>query len=435
MSHRRDALDAIGAGFGLQASVLISGVLAARLLGPEDRGLLALMWIVALVLAQLGTLGIPTAVPVFLGRERTAGRAIAATCVRVGAKQALAVLLIQVAVLTWVFSGPRAEAREAALATLPVPIAMITQLYGLAILQGLGRLRAMQLLRLLPVASYAALLLGGFLFGHPTLAFAAVAWTTAYVGSAIVTLEVVRSSLRGIPHMSRRDSIPSRALQRFGLRAMVGAVSPVETFRVDQLLVGLVLSAHALGLYVAALAFTNLPRFVAQGIGQVAVVRIASLREVDSVPLTIRRYTALATVAALCIAVPLAALAEPLMVFFFGAPFEAAVPAMQILQVATVLVCTRRVLGDCLRGAQFPAASSVAELVSYVVLVPCLVIGVAWNGAEGVAWALVASSAVSLAVLLRFAARRIHDFDETAPVTPASWVLADGVGTQIQSGR
>ena len=43
----------------IQGLVLVTGVLAARVLGPIDRGHLALIWTVALVLAQFGTLGLP----------------------------------------------------------------------------------------------------------------------------------------------------------------------------------------------------------------------------------------------------------------------------------------------------------------------------------------------------------------------------------------
>ena len=70
MPRRRDAADAIVAGFALQATVMLTGILAARLLGPENRGLLALIWVVAVALAQFGTLGVPAALTFYVGRGR-----------------------------------------------------------------------------------------------------------------------------------------------------------------------------------------------------------------------------------------------------------------------------------------------------------------------------------------------------------------------------
>ena len=56
---------------------------------------------------------------------------------------------------------------------------------------------------------------------------------------------------------------------------MFGGSPPVETYRVDQSVVALFLAPTALGYYVAALAFTNLPRFVAQSFAIVANPAIA----------------------------------------------------------------------------------------------------------------------------------------------------------------
>ena len=49
-------------GFGGQAVLIISGILAARILGVEGRGYLGLLIIFPIVLCQLGGLGLPQAV-------------------------------------------------------------------------------------------------------------------------------------------------------------------------------------------------------------------------------------------------------------------------------------------------------------------------------------------------------------------------------------
>jgi hypothetical protein len=49
------------AGVTLQLVVAMSGIMAARLLGVTDRGRLALLWVITLVVGQLGTMGLHTA--------------------------------------------------------------------------------------------------------------------------------------------------------------------------------------------------------------------------------------------------------------------------------------------------------------------------------------------------------------------------------------
>ena len=53
----------------------------------------------------------------------------------------------------------------------------------------------------------------------------------------------------------------------------------------DQAVVGLFMPPSVLGLYVVAVAFTNLPRFVGQSIGMVAYPTVANARD----PLEARR--------------------------------------------------------------------------------------------------------------------------------------------------
>ena len=54
-----------------QAFLIVSGVLAARILGVEDRGYLALLVLFPAVLAQIGSLGLPLAATFELSRDRS----------------------------------------------------------------------------------------------------------------------------------------------------------------------------------------------------------------------------------------------------------------------------------------------------------------------------------------------------------------------------
>jgi O-antigen/teichoic acid export membrane protein len=193
---------------------------------------------------------------------------------------------------------------------------------------------------------------------------------------------------------------------RFGASGLLGYVSPTETFRADQLLVGLVLSARELGLYVAALALCNLPRFLAQGLGLVAYSTIAAVSDEATKRRLLWKYTALGGGVAGCVAVPLIVFAHPLLDLAFGHEFASAARTAQILLVGTAVLCGRRLLADGLRGAGAPWAGSVAEGLSWFWLVPAAVLLVPAMGLEGVAISLASSYVVTTLVLVRVAERR-----------------------------
>jgi lipopolysaccharide exporter len=185
----------------------------------------------------------------------------------------------------------------------------------------------------------------------------------------------------------------------FGLRSLVGSSSPLETFRLDQLLVGVVLPPVALGYYVVALAFTNLTRFIGQSIGMVTYPRVAAARYPNSKLRIIRRDLALG--AAVCGGLTLAlTIGVPeLLPFFFGSAFEPATRAAQILLVATFLAALRRILIDGTRGSGKPAWGAVAESVTLSALPAVLIVGHYTASLDAVALAVAAANLVGLLVV------------------------------------
>ena len=59
----------MGIGVISQFFLLLSGILSARMLGPEGRGVYALIILFPTVLAQVGAFGMPQAVVFFLSRN------------------------------------------------------------------------------------------------------------------------------------------------------------------------------------------------------------------------------------------------------------------------------------------------------------------------------------------------------------------------------
>src|SRR5436190_2109755 len=256
------------AGMGsIQASLIVSGVVAARVLGVENRGRLAVLVLLSAIATQLGTLGVPAAVTYFLSKGQSRKHLLRLVKPVAVVQAAGLTVVVLLAILGWFdVADGTASPGLAALAAVLVP-AILLQQYSLAILQGERRFRAFNVLRALPALAYAAALVSVTLARPSSLLLVVGVWVGATWLAALTTAAVVRRARASF--RSSAAPVGTRSLLGFGLKAVIGAVSPTEVFRVDQAVVGLFLSPAALGVYVVGLAFTNLPKFFAQGIGQV----------------------------------------------------------------------------------------------------------------------------------------------------------------------
>ncbi len=379
-----------------QGALIVSGVLSARILGVQDRGYLALLVLFPAVLAQIGSLGLPLAATYQLSRDRTRAASVVRTLSSAALMQAGCLVLLHAGILTAVFWNDPHIVRVGALLSLGVVPAILAQSYGIAILQGQQRFAAFNILRTLPAATYSAAVLVIFLAGGGNLEWVVIGWiaSSLIVGAATVLVAVRPLRLRAARPLSSLS-----AMLRFGLKGLLGWTSPIETFRLDQAIVGLFLSPVALGFYVVGLAFASLPRFVAQSIGYIAYPRVAARRGREAWA-EMWQFFWLTVVAALLIVVALELSVTSLVPFFFTSRFSGSAPLARILLVGAFFLSARRVLTDGAQGLGRPGLGTVAEISSWGFLLPALAIFTPLLGARGVALALTVSAALSFGVLL-----------------------------------
>jgi O-antigen/teichoic acid export membrane protein len=390
-----------------QLLLAVSGVLVARLLGPEDRGKLALVILVPVVVVQLATLGAPLAVTYFTATGASPQRLLRRLRGPIATQALVGCAVSGLAFATLAFADTlrEGEAAVAAVAALP---GMLLIGYGVATLQGTRHFRAFNILRQAPAALYVVGVIGLYVADVDSVLAVTVAWSASCIAVGLLAI--------GLAWRARGGTDEPPRLKRFfdfGLRGLVGASSPVEAYRLDQLAIGIFLAPLSLGLYVVGLAFTNLPQFIAQSVGMVAYPHLAGMRNRADAWRAIKEY-ALAT-SALCLVVcaVLIILAERLIVLFFGEAFASATDVTRVLLVGAAVVSVRRLLGDAARGMGMPGAASIAEVAAWIVLVPALALFLPLWGLVGVAVALTVSYAASLVLLVALIARhRRHDGGE-----------------------
>jgi O-antigen/teichoic acid export membrane protein/O-antigen ligase len=389
----------------VQALLTVSGVLIARTLGPQDRGYLALLVVVSGICILVGGAGLPTAVTYYIAQNRAHAAGIVRALAFPAVVQVVATALVQFVVLFALVADDPQRVKLAALISLLLVPGILGHSYGLAILQGQERFRAFNLLRVLPTAAYVSFVVAAIVAGTGHLVVLMLSWAGALCVGGAVALTI---SLRGLRSAGEVVAPPRRELMRFGAKSLVGSVSPIEALRLDQALVGLLLTPVALGYYVVAQAFTNFPRVVAYSVGTIAYPHVATQKDAAEARRTLWRYFFLGIALSGSIIVVLELAAGALVRLFFGSEFESATPIVRVLLLATLFMAARRVLSDGVNGLGRPGLGTISEVASWVFLVPTIAILLPLYGTVGVALALAISwgaSLLLLIVLVRFDVR------------------------------
>ncbi len=403
--RRGPMLHNVGAAVGVQFALLVSGTLSARLLGPEGRGYAAILTAWPSAIGQLGAVGMSLAATYYLSSQRIGGRELVTLLRRAAAWQISILFVINASVIIGYTAISGAPILTAALISLMFMPAGLFGDYGFALLLGARDHGTVALFRTVGPAVYALGLVGLFAFDVDSL----TAVVTMSVGGLMVGgLCALRRGLMTTRTIAATDSVidrlgeteARRELLAFGRRGYLGYVSPVDTFRLDQLVVGFLLSPSALGIYVVGAAFTNFGRMVAMNIGLSATPEIARHQDPQALRAAIRHTMMLAALILTSVTVALCGFVIVAIPALFGSAFKPSIPIAELLLVAGWLLSMKRITVDVMRGAGEPRVGTRAEIVNLVAfLAGCVPLGL-WLGGEGVAIALVVGAACGSALLL-----------------------------------
>jgi O-antigen/teichoic acid export membrane protein len=190
-------------------------------------------------------------------------------------------------------------------------------------------------------------------------------------------------------------AVKVRPLLRYGLASIVGASAPIDSFSIDQVIVGVMLSRAQLGLYVVGGAFNNLTTVLLSSLGTIALPRIAG----EPQAIARRRLIKRTAVAGALIAGGTTLFAELIVAWLlplaFGANFAPAVPAARILIVAGFFLSIRRILVVFLQAVGRPGHTGVGEVAALAVLAISAVLLVPPLGIVGASSALVLAAGAS----------------------------------------
>ncbi|MCR4348026.1 MAG: oligosaccharide flippase family protein [Sulfuricaulis sp.] len=382
---------------------LLTGVMLARILGPEGRGALAAIQNPATILFGVGALGITTAAAYFSGRDPSlAGRLMTTALV---ALLLWSIPLVAIAYLMMPFlldaqSASVIHYAQIYLLMIPIQFAAGAPLW---VLQGLGKFKLWNILRFQAPVAWLAVIGLTWMLGMVTAGAISLFYLAVMICVACVFVVL---ALRKVPppHQPEVSHLPT--LLRYGLPASLTAVPQQLNLRLDQLLMATFLSADTLGLYVVAVAWSGAFSPLLTSVSQVVFPRLAATHDQQVQAETLHRTLRLCVLSAAMLAVMLLALTPLVLPLLFGAAFMSAVPAALVLVVAASIASFNQVASDGLRGIGAPKLPMVAEFIGLGTTVVMLVLLLRRYELMGAAVASLASYLVTLATLVFLISRR-----------------------------
>lgn len=383
-----------------QVAVIGSGVVTARALGPTDRGHLALMMLVPLALSQFAQLGSAVAVNYYVAADQGLSRSgmrnvcnLAARCIGAG----IVLAAVIEGIWRWLDRGHTWDP-VVFLTALIVIAAYVVFDYSNAAMQGAGYFRAVAYTRSIPAVGYGVLApLLWWLVTDASQTTFYLAWAVSIILAAAISAWVAATI--GIPRLRDERTRSIEDIRAFGTRAFVGAMAPIDSFRLDQVFGAWWIGANGLGLYVVAQAFSTLPRILASNAGFVIYSDIAKGEQDPSAEAALLRRIGLLSMINAAICIGLVILAPVLNDWFFGAHFHDAVPASRVLIISAWVWSIRKALTEIAKGRGNPGLQTRCELgiiplalVSAAALSPF-----AWSGPLKLAGAVLLAQILVLA--------------------------------------
>lgn len=383
---------------------LASSVTIARVLGPEGRGIVALLTTIGALMSVVGNLGI-SASNVYFGAGRPElGRNLAWMSLVVGCAVG-GILMLVMGVLPYLMPGLTrgVDPRLLLLYGVNIPLGlMAAHLTGL--LWGMHRVVAANLLGALAAV---ATLLGYLLLLVPakTVTVAIIAQLAGqFVALAGLVWYVHRqvnlrlSGLR-IQWPVLWDSIA------YGLKAQAGNVLQFLNYRLDMLLVNLFLGPTDLGYYAVAVSMTEVIWMPTNSLALVIFPKVSAKQVTDRAQVDIAAAARLGLLLSALLGGTLA-LAAPLLIrLLFGEAFLPALQALYWLLAGTIIFCLANVLASFTAGKGYPQYGTIAAAVSLPVTIGLDLLLIPRFGIAGAALASTLAYVTATAVLVKQAQR------------------------------
>jgi O-antigen/teichoic acid export membrane protein len=343
---------------------LFTGVMVARLLGPEGRGELAAIQSWAPFIATVAMLGLPEAVTYFSAQypERARSYWVSGTCFALVVGIPFA--MVGYWLMPWLLSAQAPSVTSVA-QWYVVGLVFLFAFHSmpLASLRGRNDFAVWNVLQLVPTLGWLLVLFLAMVFKYTTAQFVALGYI-AMLG--LIFFPVGAVGLRRVPGTFRLDRHLFYPMMRYGLPLAIATLPQwLWNARLPQMFMAtfLDLEPRSLGLFAVAAAWGSMAGPLINAVGVVLFPDVASKPSEDQKAMALARGLRIAVFLTVSLSVvPL--LVTPYAVpTFFGEDFRPAVPAAMVMVVAGGIMGIKMILDQGLRGWGKSKVVLVGELI------------------------------------------------------------------------
>jgi O-antigen/teichoic acid export membrane protein len=375
---------------------LFCGILSARSLGPDGRGLLAgiIMW--PQFLAYGMTIGIPIASVYWLKRRTDISSELAGAGLLLSVAFGLLAALVGVAVIPYsLHTYPVAAIHLAQLLALVTPLELLAVTL-IAQAQAADSFSKYNIFRFLSPFSVLIILAIEKALGCLTYSTAAFAYllggTPAMIWLACWAWRYFRPTLHS-------TIASSRLLLSYGIRAWGVDLLGTVASQVDRVLVVGLLNPELMGLYVIAQSAAAVLAFIPTAVAPITMPRSANLDTDDILALTGR--AARATLCLMLLAsLPLFFFGSFLLSLVYGSAFKGAAVVLPFLIVEAIASGLTSVLAQAFLATGFPGTVSMLQGCGLLTSVPLMYWMIPRFGLPGAGCALMLSTLCRLLLVL-----------------------------------
>lgn len=387
---------------------LLASIILARALGPEGRGVIQIVRLLAVEAAAIVSFGIAvSAVYVIARREFAEAQVVAAVLVFCSIAAVLILVLMYVTAPLWIrlLLSDVPASRGFVVASGLLAGGLLTQGSILGVYRGSGRFRAFAMWSIAASLLYTASLVVFLVMFEATVErglYAIVVPNLLVAGSMSIicarSLGVVVSDF----------GVVLRRLLTFNLAGYGGTVLQEISYRLDLFFVALFLSTTEVGLYSVAVASAQLLWFLPNAAGMVVLARTAS----DEPEPADKRFIVLSQTLFTMMSVAAAILilsASVLVPFLYGREFSASVSSLRLLLPGVVALGLWKVAANHLAGRGQPRHKLHGAAIGAIVTVSLDLLLIPRWGMEGAAFATTAAYLASTVHIVLVSSRVISE--------------------------
>ena len=417
---RSSAWAVLGYG-GTQALSFLTMLVLARLLAPDDFGVIALALAILAIAQVAQESGLGAALIVYRGDLRRAAASVS-VCSPLMACGLYLVCFAAAPVFAEIFDEPQLTSVLRAMG-LALVLRGFT-IMPLSLLQREMLFRSITVIELGSAVAQAATAIALGLSGAGVWSLVAAQLA---LGFTQLVLAWCFTPLRPSPFEARRETL--RALMRFGRHVGIANLINYGNANSEGIVVGRVLGATALGYYTIASRNATMPVNVVGNILGRGVFPALSRVQDDPVRFrriwleNVQRLALLSTPAA----IGLAFIAEPFVLTFLGDNWRPAIVPLQILALNGIVRTFSATAGEVFQALHRPKLRVYSECAYLALIVPAVAVGAHWGGLEGAAAAVVLVNVVFGISLLAGIMRLLHvaarEFADAILRPAAGWAL------------